>query len=1241
MLLSREYPSSTRITPSVGDGGVDILDLGVAADGGDVVYQVKRHTRPLTTAQQRRVEESLSRVLTDPRWKHRKITQWILVMPWDPTPEAERWLHTLGETYGVDARWRGLTFIDRMAAEHPRIVDAWLGSRTGHARHRWGALAGEIAQLSSRQVGSILGRLGGDGIPLLEFPSAETAGFLDRAGAAQRSGMVSLSGLDAHLANVKSRARAADVAGVLDAQAQLAHLVAPLSPLVHSDVHPLGEASTALERFEKRLADAMSENLKATKAQGARVDQAVGTDSEYQHRHRHERLVAYGKGLIALASFVRPIRVEVEAASRGAVLVTGRWGTGKSYQIARYAQREMDAGRPVLLLKARDFVDPVASIIGQRWWRGQLGAQDASDEDFLEALDAVGWWAEAPVTIAIDGLNESSLRDPAAALNRVAALVDRFQNVRLVVTDRQDRTRPSVVDLPTFRHVPPDRAVLSRSLEGALGVPPGTSWHAALTNPLLASIAARVVTAQPQTGSATDAGSLSRVALLNSWIAVLVGEASAQLGLPPATVRALIDAVAANGRACAVRCAAESSGITRETANVVLARFVEEGLLEWDASDADTVRFRWQGAGDMLVARIEMERQPRRGAVNLLQQASPENSPTVLDTIAETLPTLRRQPEIMDLRLPGVTAADRGIAFALSLGGRPDSQVTQKTEKYASALLKSGGVPSEEVLWSVLASPRRSKLGLRWLNDQLRGDALSSRSKYWPSSLEQLCDASPASRDALRALLTWYADQLRLEITETSEAADVIETLAWFSCASYHSDLPEFAVACIVELAHACPEALAVAGERLKDVDDDHPRDAIFSAAAGVVSRWPASDAAAAAREFSARAVVAGIAKSLRSGSAIRQTLTDERPLHEFLKQVLPAPPRRAVMMTKVGMPSEDRAMFADARTHTQSAEFEARVWRSFSVPIRHTSRVMAGRRNFAVLPEDTHGGALLRGRWLAHQYANHPAGSRLWLGAHGHAKAGTPLNPGAEYAEHTEQVWDSWVDPTLPLELTIRTSDRVSEQTWWTLDGAVPTVIVTDPDGVSWIVLHGGFRSLEPDLTADGDRRSVSVGSGGWWSNRDEGTPATGLVRHDYVDISHAQLADTDDNDVDPFENGSRRFGDLFCAYDSKPGALLHPALGRSMHLPPPTATLLRLLNATWTGEGVDCRDATGMLVVTNPATGTGLPRAVLVRRDALEAALNRTSRRITVEVRVTDNHSSQPFHDAPTFVVEIGDPR
>ena len=58
MMVNREHPDSTRITPSKGDGGIDILDSLAGPDRGDVVYQVKRYARPLTNKQKKEVEKS-------------------------------------------------------------------------------------------------------------------------------------------------------------------------------------------------------------------------------------------------------------------------------------------------------------------------------------------------------------------------------------------------------------------------------------------------------------------------------------------------------------------------------------------------------------------------------------------------------------------------------------------------------------------------------------------------------------------------------------------------------------------------------------------------------------------------------------------------------------------------------------------------------------------------------------------------------------------------------------------------------------------------------------------------------------------------------------------------------------------------------------------------------------------------------------------------------------------------------
>lgn len=134
MFVNREHPGSTRITPSRGDGGVDILDRGAGRSGGDVVYQVKRYTHGFNASQKSSVKDSWDALRSDPRWEDLRVEEWHLVMPWDPSPEAELWLQELAKDSGVFATWRGLGFVEQLSAKYPDVVDYYLNG--GGARIR-------------------------------------------------------------------------------------------------------------------------------------------------------------------------------------------------------------------------------------------------------------------------------------------------------------------------------------------------------------------------------------------------------------------------------------------------------------------------------------------------------------------------------------------------------------------------------------------------------------------------------------------------------------------------------------------------------------------------------------------------------------------------------------------------------------------------------------------------------------------------------------------------------------------------------------------------------------------------------------------------------------------------------------------------------------------------------------------------------------------------------------------------
>lgn len=140
MFVNREHVNSVRITPSRGDGGVDILDRNAGPNGTDVVYQVKRYTGPLSTNQKDAIEESLTTLTQDERWSQLNVATWRLVTPWDPTPEADAWLQGLGDTHGLTAIWHGLTYVDQLAAKYPDVVDYYLHGGRGRIEEAYKAV---------------------------------------------------------------------------------------------------------------------------------------------------------------------------------------------------------------------------------------------------------------------------------------------------------------------------------------------------------------------------------------------------------------------------------------------------------------------------------------------------------------------------------------------------------------------------------------------------------------------------------------------------------------------------------------------------------------------------------------------------------------------------------------------------------------------------------------------------------------------------------------------------------------------------------------------------------------------------------------------------------------------------------------------------------------------------------------------------------------------------------------------
>ena len=115
-----ENPRTTRIRPSRGDRGIDLISRHGDAS---IVYQIKKFSDNLTPSQKRQIEDSWKRLRDYASANNVNLSEWHLVMPLDPTPENDDWFRKMGETAGVDFIWDGLARVDAWAAQKPWVAD--------------------------------------------------------------------------------------------------------------------------------------------------------------------------------------------------------------------------------------------------------------------------------------------------------------------------------------------------------------------------------------------------------------------------------------------------------------------------------------------------------------------------------------------------------------------------------------------------------------------------------------------------------------------------------------------------------------------------------------------------------------------------------------------------------------------------------------------------------------------------------------------------------------------------------------------------------------------------------------------------------------------------------------------------------------------------------------------------------------------------------------------------------------
>ena len=113
------------------------------------------------------------------------------------------------------------------------------------------------------------------------------------------------------------------------------------------------------------------------------------------------------KNLFDLYSAVNGVREETskvhwQLMNKRELVISGPGGIGKSHLIADFGHKQIEAGRPFVLVLSGSLTD------GDPWEqiRGQLDLAQVTNADFLGALDAAAEAADCRAVLAIDALNE-------------------------------------------------------------------------------------------------------------------------------------------------------------------------------------------------------------------------------------------------------------------------------------------------------------------------------------------------------------------------------------------------------------------------------------------------------------------------------------------------------------------------------------------------------------------------------------------------------------------------------------------------------------------------------------------------------------------------------------------------------------------------------------------------------------------------------------------------------------------
>jgi hypothetical protein len=538
-----------------------------------------------------------------------------------------------------------------------------------------------------------------------------------------------------------------------------------------------------------------------------------------------------------------------------ALVVTGPAGIGKSHLVADFGARQLEQGRPSVLVLTGTLAqgDPWEQI------RGQLDLSQVSTKDFLGALDAAAEAANCRAVLTVDALNEKQgISIWETRLQGFVATVKKFPRLAVVLTVRD--TYVSYLPLEALKRIVhrgfaghastaarayldrrgiarPSSPNLAREFENPLFLrtcceylesenlkqfPKGLDGVTALFDFYLAGVAKRVDRALRLLPQAK----VSRKAL-DAFLQASITQGD-RGSLPLEETISLLDGF-------------HNSGGTMDRS--LLAAYLSEGVLtqevEWhESGNREVVRFTFERLSDhlrakhllKLVDRAQLEGSFQREplAPYFLAENAWEYA-GVVEALAVQVPE-EFGVELLDL-LPEDALENEAVtgAFVSSLAWRTPKAFTEQTVDWVSTLCKLTGQYSYGLLLLVCTEPE-NLFNAEWLHRDLWQRPMPQRDAVWSVFLAE-DDLSEGG--TVESLIDW-AWQVDASEVEEQRLWLATVTLTWFLSTSNRA-VRDRATKALVNLLSSNLSLAVTLLDKFVNVDDPYISERLLAACYGAV----------------------------------------------------------------------------------------------------------------------------------------------------------------------------------------------------------------------------------------------------------------------------------------------------------------------------------------------------------------------------------------------------------------------